>query len=92
MVYNINMLLLLHIAIALSGLIVATLAVFQPSRSKVNISYSLVAATIASGTVLVVIDHAQILSSCVTGLAYIGVSLSLILSAQRRLATSRIDS
>lgn len=90
--YNINMLLVLHIIIALSGLASATLAVFRPSQDKLSLSYGLVAATIASGTALVIVYHAQILSSCITGLVYIGVSLSLIMSAQRRLSASKIKS
>jgi len=90
MVYNINMLLLLHIIIALSGLAASTYAVFQPSKRKLNASYGLVIATIITGTILVVASHARILSSCITGLVYVGVSLSLILSAQHRLADSKI--
>jgi hypothetical protein len=86
------MLLLLHILIALSGLVTSTLAVLRPSRNKINLSYGLVLATIASGTALVILDHARILSSCITGLVYIGVSLTLILSAQRRMVASRINS
>lgn len=84
------MLLLLHIIIALSGLVAATSAVIRPSQNKLNFSYGLVTATIISGTALVIVNHAQILSSCITGLVYIGVSLALILSAQRRLAISKI--
>lgn len=84
------MLLLLHIIIALSGLVAATASVFRPSQNKLNLSYGLVLATIASGTVLVIVNHAQILSSCITGLVYIGVSLALILSAQRRMAAAEV--
>jgi hypothetical protein len=85
----ISMLLITHIIIALSGLAASTYALFDPSRSKLRVSYGLVIATILTGTYLVVSTHARILSSCITGLAYIGVSLSLILSAQHRLSAER---
>jgi hypothetical protein len=84
------MLLLLHIIIALSGLAASTSAVFRPSRNKLSASYGLVIATIVTGTVLVISSHAKILSSCIAGLVYVGVSLSLILSAQHRLAGLKI--
>jgi len=84
------MLLLAHVIIALSGLVSSTYAVIDPSVSKLRISYGLVLATIASGTVLVISTHAKLLSACITGLVYIGVALSLILSAQHRLVTDKI--
>lgn len=80
------MLLVLHILIALGGLAASTLAVFTPSNQKINLSFGLVIATIASGTILVVSMHSPILQSCITGLVYTGVCLSLIVSAKYRLA------
>jgi predicted ATPase len=81
-----NMLLLLHILAALSGLVFSTLSVLKPSQAKINTSFGLVIATILSGTLLVIATHSPILGSCITGLAYTGVTLSLIISARYRLA------
>lgn len=81
-----NMLLVLHILVALGGLAASTFAVLGPSQNKINTSFGLVAATLASGTLLVITTHSPLLNSCITGLAYTGVTLSLIISAKHRLA------
>lgn len=80
------MLLVLHILVALAGLVASTLSVFAPSNQKINLSFGLVIATIASGTVLVISTHSPILQSCLAGLVYTGFCSSLIVSAKYRLA------
>jgi len=85
-----SMLLLVHVIIALSGLAASTAAVFKPSQARLRLSYGLVLATITTGTVLVIVSHARILNSCITGLVYIGVSLSLIITAQRKLSAEHL--
>jgi hypothetical protein len=80
------MVLVLHILIALSSIAVSSLALADPSVNKLRLSYGLVAATLASGTYLVISTHARILSACITGLAYTGLVLSLISVARYRLA------
>lgn len=87
-----NMLLVLHILVALAGLVASTLSVLTPSHQKINLSFGLVIATIASGTILVISTHSPILESCITGLVYTGVCTSLIISAKYRLAkVAQID-
>jgi disulfide bond formation protein DsbB len=81
------MLVLIHVVIALTSLIVATIACITPSRRKIRLSYTLVASTLASGTYLVVSTHSPLVSSCETGLIYTAVAVSAIALAQRRLAT-----
>ena len=81
-----NMLLVLHLLVALSGLVASTLSVVKPTQVKINTSFGLVAATILSGSLLVITTHSPILSSCISGLVYTGVTLSLIISARHRLA------
>ena len=80
------MLVLVHVIIALSGLVSTGISFFSPSKSKINISYALVVATIVSGTALVIIKNANLVSACITGLLYLGVALSGIIAAQRKLA------
>jgi hypothetical protein len=87
-----NMLLVLHILVALAGLVASTLSVFTPSNQRIYLSFGLVIATIASGTILVASTHSPILESCITGLVYTGVCMSLIVSAKYRLAkATQID-
>lgn len=82
---------LLHVIIALSSIAFTTVTFFLPSKHKVNIASGLVAATLISGTYLVVSTHSGLIEACITGLFYTaGVSFG-IFAAQRKLAmeTSR---
>ncbi len=65
------MTLLLHIIIALSSLLFTTYLYFRPSQAKFYTAYGLIAATLLSGTYLVVSLHAPLMSSCMSGLVYI---------------------
>ncbi|MGH7157187.1 MAG: hypothetical protein ACREGG_03705 [Candidatus Saccharimonadales bacterium] len=80
------MLLIFHLGVALGGLIATTVSYFDPSKRKLHIAYGLVILTLASGTYLVVTTHQPLLSSCVSGLLYLGVALVGIISAQRKLS------
>lgn len=80
------MILILHIVIALSSLIFASVLLVRPSQTKLNINYGFIAATIASGTYLIVTMHVNMLSTCATGLTYLAVVAVLSALAQRKLA------
>jgi hypothetical protein len=80
------MLLILHIAAALSGIGLTTYAYVSPSISKIKLSYLMVMLTIASGTAIIIKDHLSILSVCLSGLLYIGFTVSGLIAASRRLA------
>lgn len=82
------MLLLLHISIALSSLVFASVMFAKPSKRKVGASYVLAGATLASGTALVTTTGASILHACIMGLIYLAVVLTLTVFAQRKLATN----
>lgn len=84
------MLLISHLIIALGSLVAATVAVVSPTSTKLRLSYLLTAATIATGTVLVIVTHSPLLSSCLAGLTYTAAALSLIITAQKRLAKDLI--
>jgi len=85
------MVLILHIVIALSSVAYTTYLFFAPSKSKLRVSYSLVAATLVTGTFLVVANPSKMVSSCISGLIYIGaISLGLV-AVQMKLASSQID-
>ena len=80
------MLILIHVIIALAGIVLSGLSLISPSRTKLRASYGLIAATIASGTYLVLQLHSPLMSSCLGGLMYLVVTLSLSGAARYRLA------
>lgn len=80
---------ILHIIIALASIAIATANVFSPTKSKLIGSYSLIAATLLSGTLLVVIEPSRMLHVCVAGLAYVAASSILTIAANVRLAKAQ---
>ena len=86
------MILIAHILIALTSVAFATYAFFAPTKAKVNTSYGLIAATLLSGTYLVVSTGANMLHACMTGLVY-ALSVSVVTyAAQRKLVPVRSES
>ncbi len=80
------MVLIFHIAIALTSVIFTTVGIFSPSRFKINLSYALATLTLSSGTYLVIVSHASLIRACFTGIVYLAIVFSGIFSAQHRLA------
>ncbi len=78
---------MLHIVVALSSIVYTTYLYLRPSKRKFYAAYGLIAATLASGTYLVVSTHSPLLSSCATGLIYLGVVSAGIATAVRRLSS-----
>lgn len=78
-------LLLTHVTIALGSLVYTTYAYFHASKNKLRIAYSMVGATLASGTWLVISTHSNMLHSCETGLIYLGIVSGGLLSVRHRL-------
>ena len=83
------MVLLFHIVIAVSSLVYTGYVFLVPSKTKLNIAYLLVAATLFSGTFLVLTNLSHMVSACVTGLIYLGFITAGLVSAHRRLAANR---
>ena len=75
---------LIHIIIALGSVAWTTYLNFTPTRRNFYAAYGLIAATLASGTYLVVSTHSPLLSSCMTGLVYLGIMLGGIFAASRK--------
>lgn len=80
------MILILHILIALGGVISSSYTFISPSRAKLHTTYGLIALTFVTGTYLVITTHSSLLSSCVSGLAYLVLMLSALFVARRKLA------
>jgi hypothetical protein len=79
------MALILHIAIALASIAWTAVAFFVPTKRRIELSYALVALTLATGTYLVWSLHTPLLQACMSGLFYLAVVFSGILAAQYRL-------
>lgn len=80
------MVLLMHISIAIISIIVASLALARPTKLKLNIGYGLAAATLVSGTYLIVSTGAPIVSSCIAGVTYLTIVGILLALGSRSLA------
>jgi len=81
------MLLVTHIVIALTSVLYSGLVWLRPSRTRLYGSYAMLGLTVVSGTALVVLTHAPMLQSCMTGLFYICLTLAGIVLASHKLAT-----
>lgn len=83
------MLLLVHIIAALGGIGMSTYSFLSPSQAKIRSSYILVMLTVLSGTIIIIKNHLSILSVCLSGLLYIGFTVSGLVAASHRLAKQR---
>ncbi len=81
------MILFLHIFIALGSMFLTAFAYVSPSKTKLRISYGLVAATIITGTYLVIMKLATLTQSWVTGLVYLAIVAVGIVAARNKLTT-----
>lgn len=79
------MILILHIIIALSSVAYTTLLLISPTKSKLIVSYLLVGVTLASGIYLTILNPAQMLRTCMAGLAYASLVTTGIMIAQSKL-------
>ena len=86
--YNQPML-MVHIIVALASVAYTTLLFFAPSPNKFKATYGLVAATLASGTILVMSTQANLVHACITGLIYIGAVTVAIIFAKQRFAKQK---
>lgn len=80
------MILLIHIVIALSSVVFASGLLARPSKAKFYVNYGFIAATVASGTYLIITTGKNMLSACATGLVYLFIVAALTILAGRRLA------
>jgi hypothetical protein len=74
------MLIVLHIAVALAGLVCAALSAVRPTRRRLRATLALTGLTLYSGALLVVQDHASLAGACMSGLTYlvaVGISAAV---------------
>lgn len=79
------MILLTHILIAITSVVYTSLLLIWPSRTKLHISYTLIAATLTSGTILTVVNPAHMLQACTSGLIYVVIVSAGVFVARRAL-------
>lgn len=82
------MLILIHVVLALTALGISAYNVFKPVISRLKTSYALAGGTLASGVLLIVINHASILRTCVSGIVFFGVVTAMNELARQRLASN----
>ncbi|MEK7059836.1 MAG: hypothetical protein AAB971_03705 [Patescibacteria group bacterium] len=80
------MLVLLHIMIAVGSVLYATLLLLKPSVKSFGLAYGLVGLTLLSGSYLVWLEPAYMVSACASGLLYLGIVSVLIAAARHRRA------
>lgn len=83
------MLIGVHVAIALAGLLVVGMAVLSPSVGRINFGWGLYFGTLFSGTVLVFSTASSLTTACISGLAYSSLALSGLAVARWRLANQK---
>ena len=83
------MALVVHLVVALSSIVYASYLFFRPSQTGLRISGGLVAATLVTGTYLVVSTHANLLSACATGLLYLSGLAVVMTTAYYRLVAAK---
>lgn len=79
------MLILLHVILAFSALALSIHSNFKPASNKLRASYGLAIGTLSSGVLLIVVNHASILRTCLTGIVFFGIVTILNETARRRL-------
>ncbi len=85
------MVLLIHIAIAISSIIYTSYTYLNPSSSKLRLSYLFAALTLISGTYLIIIKPAHMVQSCMVGVMYLGFVSLAIMAAKKKLAKITTD-
>jgi hypothetical protein len=79
------MVILIHVIIALTSIVIASFAFFNPTIKKLIVSYGFILGTVASGTYLLVTVPSHILQSCLSGLTYLTIVTIATIAAHVRL-------
>lgn len=83
------MVVILHVVIALASLLAVTYSLFRPSIKSIIVNYMSIATTIVSGLALVIIEPVRMLHTCIAGLSYLVLAITVSVIAQARLARTR---
>lgn len=83
------MIVFIHVLIALTSLAFSGLTFFIPTKTKLRISYALIALTLVSGTYLVVSLNSPLLAACTSGLLYLSVVMVSTVAAHHKLIADK---
>ncbi|MDQ3064890.1 MAG: hypothetical protein M3Q36_01315 [bacterium] len=64
---------IVHIFLAISALALSIYSNFSPSLNKLSISYFMAGGTLTSGILLIFINNASILRTCLSGIVFFAV-------------------
>lgn len=78
------MLLVLHIFIAISGLVAASVNLVKPSSAAYKTTVGLTAGTIGTGAILTIVNPAHLVQTCLSGLVYTTIVIGLTALARKR--------
>ncbi len=82
------LLVIIHVLIAISSIAYTGYTFLFPTKTKFKISYAFVAATLTTGTYLVMMKPAHMVSACMTGIVYLAfVTVGLVAAHQRLVAS-----
>lgn len=79
------MLTLIHVILALTAVVISVYSNIHPSEDKLKNSYGFASGTLASGVLLIFVNNANILRTCVTGIVFFAVVSVLNETARRKL-------
>jgi len=79
---------ILHVFLAVASLVLSTINFISPGAKKSVVSYGLATGTLASGVVLIVVNNASVLRTCLTGLVFFGIVSIMNQAASRKLTKS----
>lgn len=85
------MILAVHIFLALSSIILASISTLYPSPGKLYACCGLATGTLASGTFLVVSSGSHLIEACLSGICYLAVVSALVIRVQSKLATEKLS-
>ena len=84
------MIILIHVILALTSIILASLTFFRPSMQKLMVSYGLILGTLATGIFLLVTVPSHLLQSCIMGVSYLAVVTTATIVAHTKLASLKL--
>lgn len=77
---------ILHILIAITSIILTTLAFVRPTRRHLQLNYTFIGLTLGSGTYLILTAPAHMLEICTVGIVYLVASSAFTILAHIKLA------
>lgn len=80
------MIIVLHVIIALTSLVWATIGYIRPTNTNLRVSYALIALTFITGFYMVMMEPAQMLRTCLSGVTYLAIASVGVLLTRRKLA------